>query len=76
MKETAPLWSFRGRNQYIHTEQVPGPGSYSLSNSVMHASPNYRLGTAKRQDLAEVPLTPGPGAYSPFRSLDTPSWTL
>ena len=66
----------RGRNGYTHTESVPGPGAYSPTSTMMHASPNYRLGTSKRKGLAEVSLTPGPGTYSPARTQDTPSWTL
>jgi hypothetical protein len=76
MKETAPLWSMRGRSGYDHKEAFPGPGTYSPTNSMMHTSPNYRVGTAARKSLAELTLTPGPGAYSPFVSTDAPRWTM
>ena len=76
MKATAPLWSIRGRNNYTHSEVVPGPGSYSPSNSMMHTSPNYRVGTAPRPSFAESSLTPGPGAYSLAVGPDTPKWTM
>ena len=76
MKETAPLWSMRGRSEYSHIETVPGPGTYSPSTSMMHTSPNYRVATSKRKGLAEISLTPGPGTYSPSKTRDTPSWTL
>jgi hypothetical protein len=76
MKETAPLWSIRGRSNYTHKEVVPGPGSYSPTNSMMHTSPNYRVGTAPRRSLAESSLTPGPGAYTPAVGPDTPKWTM
>ncbi|OMJ89849.1 hypothetical protein SteCoe_7931 [Stentor coeruleus] len=76
MKETAPLWTMRGRNKYVHTEKVPGPGTYSPTDSMMMTSPKYRLGTAPRKDLAELLLTPGPGTYSPSKYPDTPSWTI
>ena len=43
MKETAPLWSMRGRIQSTPIETVPGPGTYdfysSLSNLPCYASP-------------------------------------
>lgn len=76
MKETAPLWTMRGRSNYVHTEKVPGPGTYSPTDSMMMTSPKYRLGTAPRKDLAELSLTPGPGTYSPSKYPDTPSWTM
>ena len=78
MKETAPLWSIRGRSNYTHKEVMPGPGpgSYSPTNSMMHTSPNYRVGTAPRRSLAESSLTPGPGAYTPAVGPDTPKWTM
>jgi hypothetical protein len=73
MKETAPLWSMRGRINYNQIETIPGPGAYSPTSSMMYTSPQYRVGTARRRDLAEISLTPGPGAYSPGKSLETPS---
>ena len=76
MKETAPLWSMRGRSTYTHSENIPGPGSYSPTDTVLLSSPKYRVGTAPRRSLAELTLTPGPGAYSPSKSTDTPSWTM
>jgi Sperm-tail PG-rich repeat len=76
MKETAPLWSMRGRSAYKHTEKVPGPGTYSPLDVMMQTSPKYRVGTAKRKSLAENSFTPGPGAYSPIKSRDMPSWTM
>ena len=76
MKETAPLWSMRGRTQPTQIETVPGPGTYSPTNSMMHTNPQYRVGTSLRKGLAEMSLTPGPGSYSPGKTRETPSWTL
>ena len=76
MKETAPFWSFRGRNTYTHNEKIPGPGTYSPNNSMMHSSPQYRLGTSIRKGLAGNSFTPGPGSYTPSKHSDTPVWSM
>jgi hypothetical protein len=76
MKETAPFWSIRGRITYIHSEKIPGPGTYSPSSSTLQSSPRYRLGTSQRAPLSPNPKTPGPGAYSFVLGAETPSWTL
>ena len=76
MKETAPLWSFRSRNESNRVETVPGPGAYTPTNAVLQTSPNYRVGTSKRKELAEKSLTPGPGSYNFNNSKEAPSWTL
>lgn len=76
MKRTAPVWSMRPKLIKIPTEHIPGPGSYSPTNSTMPSSPNYKVGTSKRTDFSTSSLTPGPGAYSVNKSIDTPSWSL
>ena len=76
MKESAPFWSFRGRNFYSHAESVPGPGAYSPTSIDLTKSPNYRVGTSQRKPLGYENSTPGPGSYSPRRGVDTPSWSL
>ena len=76
MKRTAPVWSMRPKLINSHGENVPGPGSYSPTNSTMPASPNYRVGKAKRKDINKASLTPGPGTYTFVKSADTPSWSL
>lgn len=76
MKESAPFWSLRGRIFYNHTENVPGPGSYSPTNHDLSSSPKYRLGTSQRVPLSTKKQTPGPGTYSPRNSITTPAWTL
>lgn len=76
MKETAPLWSMRGRISNNKIDSFPGPGAYSPTNSVMFQPPNYRVGTAPRKSLAELSLTPGPGTYTPSKSIEAPCWTM
>ena len=76
MKETAPFWSFRGRSAYTHSEKNPGPGTYSPTASVMHASPKYGVGTSLRKSLDHASFTPGPGAYTLSQHSDTPVWTM
>ena len=73
MKESAPFWSFSGRNCYSHLESVPGPGTYSPTSVDLQKSPNYHVGTSQRKSLDYINLTPGPGSYSPRRGVDTPS---
>ena len=76
MKETAPLWTMRGRLSQNKTDSFPGPGTYSPTNAYLLQQPNYRLGTSLRKSLAEISLTPGPGAYSPSKSIEAPCWTM
>lgn len=76
MKRTAPVWTMRPKLIKTHAENIPGPGSYSPSNSTMPSSPNYRVGTAQRKELNKSSLTPGPGSYTVVRTADTPSWSL
>lgn len=76
MKESAPLWSFRGRHLNPHLEIVPGPGAYYPTDTTLLSSPKYKVGTSQRRPLADPNLTPGPGAYSPRSTLSAPSWSL
>ena len=76
MKESAPFWSMRGRTAHKHADNIPGPGAYSPTGSVMASSPKYRVGTSQRTPLSGENINPGPGTYSPRKGADSPSWTL
>ena len=74
MKKQGPSWTMTSRKFYSHQESTPGPGSYSMQNTI--SGPNFRMGTSARSSLETPTSTPGPGAYSPQKHLPFKGNTL
>jgi len=62
----APSYTFRVKSAHPDDKtKVPGPGTYDQSSRIANqASPAYRIGSSKRDDIYHTGATPGPGTYS------------
>lgn len=69
MRKTSPAWSFRGRSSKSITLPVPGPGTYTPSQSNLESSPSFRIGKSNRLNSNSKFSEPGPANYTPKKPL-------
>lgn len=60
-----PSYTLRGKPGTSGLDRTPGPGAYDHESRILSRSqPAFRIGSAKRDEMARSEMTPGPGTYS------------